>query len=259
MKQLIKTFGDSVIGVSSGFDRLVFQGMIRPIMYAGGAMEFFSRRRILFKDAKNWVMEQTERLVNTVEDWSKRTCGEGITYLASTNIRKEAEARRRQQEKNVLVGPIGVWSCVEAYVSQDINNRFADHIATMRSGTPLRNILRNVTSRKRKRGRSVRALEPTGKDLALLSAIADPRFAVGGFQNRHIRLALAEDSRYSGKTDRQRSGMTTRSFRLLRDHGVIKRIPRSRRYQLTANGRQLVTALLAALSASTQELTRIAA
>jgi hypothetical protein len=44
MKQLIKYFGDSVIGVSSGFDRLVFQGMIRPIMYPEGAMSFFRQR-----------------------------------------------------------------------------------------------------------------------------------------------------------------------------------------------------------------------
>ena len=57
---------------------------------------------------------------------------------------------------------------LRALVSQDVNDRFADHIATMRCDFPLRNILQNVTSRKRKRGRSVRALEPTGKDLALL-------------------------------------------------------------------------------------------
>ena len=129
----------------------------------------------------------------------------------------------------------------------------------MQSDTPLRSILQQVTSGKRKRGRSVRALEPTGKDLALLSAIADPRFTVGGFQNKHIRLALASDPRYRRKTIKQQSGMTTRSFRLLRDHGLIRKLPKSRRYQLTANGRQLVTAVLAALSASTQELTRIAA
>jgi hypothetical protein len=148
---------------------------------------------------------------------------------------------------------------LRALVSQDINNRFADHLATMRSDTPLGAILQNVTSRKRKRGRSVRALEPTGKDLALLSAIADPRLNVGGFQNKHIRLVLASDPRYRGKTDKQRSGMTTRFFRLLRDHGVIRRLPKSRKYQLTANGRQLVTAVLAALAASTEELTKIAA
>ena len=50
MEQLIKALGDVIVGVSSGFDRIVFQGMIRPIMYPEGAMGFFDRRRILFKD-----------------------------------------------------------------------------------------------------------------------------------------------------------------------------------------------------------------
>jgi hypothetical protein len=53
--------------------------------------------------------------------------------------------------------------------------------------------------------------------------------------------------------------MTTRSFRLLRDHGVIRRLPKARRYHLTSSGRALVTAVLAALAASTEELAKIAA
>ena len=519
MKQLIKAFGDRIVGVSSGFDRLMFQGMIRPLMYPEGAMGFFDRRRILFKDAKSWVLEQTERLVSSVEEWSKRECGEGIAYLPSTKIRKEAVARLRQQDKNITVGPIGVWSCVEgggsyrlvpaegaprlryvqtrckhlyiyldhpdygfmsvrvqtwfpyriqialngrewlarqlekagigferlgnkilrvddfnamqplldhqlttdwcslldsfvpiafptistalgtdlsytwnvwqsewasdflfkskddlddvmnavvrhafigahperllryfgrtvrkdgqpmrsfngslkttivdfnegyrirhwhgansvkayneannfrlettmndpyafqvyrrkqgegkdtpkklrplrkgvadtvlrARVSQEANDRFAEHIATMRSSASLQTILEHVTKRKRKRGRSVRALEPTGKDLALLKAIADPRFAISGFRNKDIRLLLADDPRYIGKTAKQRSGMTTRSLRLLRDHGVIRRLPKARRYMLTARGRELVTTLQAALAASVEELAKIAA
>jgi hypothetical protein len=114
VKQLTKTLGDAIVGVSSGFDRLVFQGMIRPVMYPEGAMSFFRRRRILFKDAKKWVVEHTQRLISAADEWSRRECGEGITYLRSTKIRKEAEARRRQQDKGITVGPIGVWSCVEA-------------------------------------------------------------------------------------------------------------------------------------------------
>ncbi len=177
MKQLIKSFGDSIVGVTSGFDRIVFQGMIRPLMYPEGAMGFFRRRRI----------------------------------------------------------------------------RFA------RSSTPLRSVFDLVTIRKRKRRRSVRALEPTGKDLDLLTAIADPRFTVGGFCNKQLRQLLEHTVRYVGKTDKQRSGITTRSIRLLRDHGVIRRLPKARRYQLTARGRQLVTALLAALAASTEQLASMAA
>ncbi len=114
MKQLIKYFGDSIVGVSSGFDRIVFQGMIRPVMYPEGAMGFFDRRRILFKDARNWVTEQTEKLVSTVEEWSKRECGERITNLPSSKTRKEKLAHQRQKEKGITVGPIGVWSCLEA-------------------------------------------------------------------------------------------------------------------------------------------------
>jgi len=43
VKQLIKFFGDAVVGVTSGFDRIVFEGMIRPLMYAESAMGFFDR------------------------------------------------------------------------------------------------------------------------------------------------------------------------------------------------------------------------
>jgi hypothetical protein len=150
-------------------------------------------------------------------------------------------------------------NALRAFASQNINNRFADHLATMRSDTTLRDILQNVTIRKRKRGRSVRALVPFGKDTALLMAIADPRFTVNGFRNKHLRLLLGDDPEFVGKTDKQRSAKVTRLLRLLRDHGVIRRLPKSRRYQLTVNGRQLTTALLAALSSSTEELTRIAA
>jgi hypothetical protein len=519
VKQLIKIFGDAVVGVTSGFDRIVFEGMIRPLMYPEGAMGFFRRRRILFKDAREWVLKQTEQLVSAVEAWSLEECGEGIIYLPSSRSRKEELARRRQQEKGIRVGPVGAWSCVEAgssyrlipdngtprlrYVHtrckhlyiyldhadygfmsiriqtwfpyriqiamngrewlarqlkqmgigherlgnkilqvddfnamqplldqqletdwcslldsfvplafptvsstlgtdlsytwnlwqsewasdflfndrraldrtmnamvrhafigghpsrllgyfdhpvksngqprgdfggslktniieldegyrirhwfgsnsvkmynqcnvlriestvnqpsafrayrrkqgaskdapkelrplrkgvadttlraracQGVNNRFAEHVASTQSSQPLHSVLATVTTRKRCRGRSVRALEPTGKDLALLNAIADPRFIIGGFCNKDLRTLLADDNRHIGKTEKQRSSMTTRSLRLLRDHGVIRRLPKSRRYQLTSRGRHLVTALQAALAASTEQLTAIAA
>ncbi len=75
MKQLIRALGDSIVGVTSGFDRIVFQGMIRPLMYPDGAMSFFRRRGILFKEAKNWVLTQTARLASAVEEWYLVVCG----------------------------------------------------------------------------------------------------------------------------------------------------------------------------------------
>ena len=53
--------------------------------------------------------------------------------------------------------------------------------------------------------------------------------------------------------------MLTRQLRLLRAHGLIKKIPRSHRYQLTQRGRMLITALLAARDADVHALTKLAA
>jgi hypothetical protein len=48
-------------------------------------------------------------------------------------------------------------------------------------------------------------------------------------------------------------------LRLLRDHGLIRKLPNRHRYHLTDKGRQLTTALQAMLSASTEQLLDIAA
>lgn len=518
MIQLIKAFGDSILGVANGFDRIVFQGMIRPLMFEEGAMGFFRRRGILFKDARIWMLQQTARMASSVEEWSLQECGEPTAYLSSSATRKDELARLHQQKKGVRIGLVGTWSCVEAgnsyrlvpakgaprlrrvqtrckhlytyldhpeygfmsirmqtwfpyriqialngrewvarqleqsgigfekqgnkilrvedldamqklldqqlktdwcsllnafvpvafptfsstvgedlsytwtlwqsewasdvlfkdrrdldqvidsiirhafigahperllryfgrpvrkdgrpfrnfrgplktgildtgegcrirhwlgrnsvklyneanvlriettvnqpdtfrahrrkqgepesapkklrplrkgvadttlraRVCQDVNNRLADHVATMRSAQPFESTLAAFTRRKRRGRRNVRSLDPTGKDLALLRAIADPRFAVAGLRNKDLRELMAEDRRYAGKTEKQRSGMTTRALRLLRDHGVIRRQSSSRRYHMTRKGRSFVTNLQAALAASTEELTRIA-
>lgn len=519
MDQLIRLFGDAIVGVCNGFDRIVFQGMIRPLMYPEGAMSFFQRQGVLFKDAKQWVLEQTARLVSAVDELSRRECGVGTTYLPSLNIRKEEVARRRQREKGITEGLVGTWSCLEtggsyrlmradgaprlvyyqprckhlyvyldhldygfmsiriqtwfpyriqvamngrewlgrqlekagvgfvrhgnkilqvddfaviqplldqqlttnwcalldsfvptafptfgstlgtglsytwnlwqsewatdflfkdrsaldrmleamvrhafigghperviryfgqplkrngepranfggslkttvlklddgwrarhwygrnsvklynelntlrlettvndaaafkayrrkqgapetaskvllplrkgvadttlrAQACQAVNDRFAEHLASTRSEQPFIALLTPVTTRKRRRRRSVRALDLTGKDLPILTAVADPKFTLAGFCNRDLRLLLADSSHHRGKTERQRSASVTRALRLLRDHGIIRKVPKRRRYHLTTRGRRIVTSLLAALAASTQDLAAIAA
>src|SRR5271165_2759904 len=50
-----------------------------------------------------------------------------------------------------------------------------------------------------------------------------------------------------------------RHFALLRAHGLLRKLPRTHRYQLTAKGRRIITALLAACYADVEQLTKIAA
>jgi hypothetical protein len=50
-----------------------------------------------------------------------------------------------------------------------------------------------------------------------------------------------------------------RRLRLLRAHGIIRKIPRTHCYTFTEQGRNLATALIAAQQADTQKLTALAA
>jgi predicted transcriptional regulator len=51
----------------------------------------------------------------------------------------------------------------------------------------------------------------------------------------------------------------SRKLRLLRAHRLIRKLPRTHRYQLTQVGRIVVTALIAARNANAQQLTKLAA
>ncbi|MBI2949354.1 MAG: hypothetical protein HYY23_17065, partial [Verrucomicrobia bacterium] len=56
-------------------------------------------------------------------------------------------------------------------------------------------------------------------------------------------------------TARRRSAAIGRKLRLLRAHGLIRKLPHTHRYVVTESGRLLLTALVAAQQASTEKLT----
>ena len=114
MDTLLNRFSSSVKGIISGFDRIVFKGMLRPIMFAAGMQGFLISRNILNKDFKTHAIAQSQVIVANAETLSKKETGQPITYLPSSNERKETIARNRQKELGTRKGLIEVWSCVEA-------------------------------------------------------------------------------------------------------------------------------------------------
>ena len=88
--------------------------------------------------------------------------------------------------------------------------------------------------------------------------INNPAHAVTGIRNADLRQRLPKHHGEK-RTDRQLTASATRHLRLLRAHGIIKKISKTHRYQLTDHGRTLVTAMTSALAASTKKLTKIAA
>ena len=519
MDTFLQKFGEKIKGVLTGFDRLVFKGMLRPIMFAAGAQAFLAARGVLNKDYKDWMLAQSAALITAVDQHAQATCGRGIIPIASCHTRKETLAHARQQEAGITEGLIGVWSCVEAgssfravfdrergfpqlqntstrckhlyfyydhptygfmsvrlqtwfpygvqiavngrewlrrgldaagcpyllhgnkflslgdatlaqqvldqqldtrwaamltgflpdvfptmtqtlgpalsyywtvwqsewatdflcdspatvapfmeallqhalltgtgarvlrylgrpvradaqphpltdpevftrvqawddgtrirhwadgnsvklyneqnvlrvemtmnrpdrfkvfrhvegqpdapkqrlplrkgladltlraQVAQDVNQRFTAQMATLRETTPVRNVLADVGAHTHD-GRRVRALDPLGKDRPLLQAVADPALAVAGITNAALQRALGGTPWANKKTEKALSARISRQLRLLRDHGIIRKLPNQRKYQLTEKGRQLTTLISVLLGASTEQLLEMAA
>ena len=112
-------------------------------------------------------------------------------------------------------------------------------------------------------GKRHRALNPLRKqDYALLSAVSDGQFVLAGVRNRDLRALLyppLETAPANKKELRRRSAAVTRQLALLRAHGLLRKLPRTHRYQITPKGRRIITALLAACHAGVEQLTPKAA
>jgi hypothetical protein len=142
-----------------------------------------------------------------------------------------------------------------AHLSQRSNERYLDALSVVEDTTPCAHLFDAVARPVVDAGRRFRAVRiGDPDDLALFEAIARGEFATSGFRNRDLRHWLHPKA----TTDQQRqlSNKVGRQLRLLRAHGLIKRIQRTHRYQLTQRGRLLAAALRATRDANIQSLLR---
>jgi DNA-binding MarR family transcriptional regulator len=108
-------------------------------------------------------------------------------------------------------------------------------------------------------GHCVSALNPwSEKDAALLQAVSRGEYAINGLRNRDLRRHLWS-SEGSQLEERRRAAAVTRQLRLLRAHGLVRKVSGTHRYVLTESGRKIITALLAARQADVEQLTALAA
>ena len=114
MDTILHRFNEKINSVITGFDRIVFKGIIRPIMYSTGMESFLMARKVKNKDFKAYVIAQSKVIVESAKKIAMEQCGKDVTYIPSLNTRKEELAHERQKETGVKEGLIGVFSCVES-------------------------------------------------------------------------------------------------------------------------------------------------
>ena len=136
---------------------------------------------------------------------------------------------------------------------------FTEQIATLEEDISVGDLLAKVTKPIKSNGKRYRGLDATGKDLALLQAIADPKYNVDAITNKHLQSVLGATPWANGLVGRGLSGRISRHLRLLREHGLINKLPNQHRYVLSAKGRLLTTALNQFLGANLSDLSKLAA
>jgi hypothetical protein len=147
-----------------------------------------------------------------------------------------------------------------AQVSEKINDHYLSSLATVEDKRTLAEVTKDLGQRVNWQGRTVRALNPlSSQDGALLEAVSQGGFMMGGFSNRQLRAILFPNADEREAVEQKRlSGKVTRLLRLLRAHGLIAKVPKTLRYQVTERGRTSLAVLLAARKANTKQLLQAA-
>jgi len=146
-------------------------------------------------------------------------------------------------------------------VSQQCNERYADALATAEVQEKLRELADPACNRVTKEGKRYRGLNPwRTEDYRLLMFIAKGEHALNGFRNKDLRGFLCPETKTACR-DRQKtdSGRATRLIRLLRAHGLIRKVPKANRYTVTGKGQKFSCAVLTASDLAVKELTERAA
>jgi hypothetical protein len=231
------------------------------LIYPKGGMRVESNVHAHFegKRIKHWIdcnslkqyihlnLLRTETTVNRAET---------IPVLRPPADDPAGEPARRPMRRTVVDLP------QRATVCQQVNERYLEALASTAETRTVKELAEPLTrrvpepkTRPDQPARYVRGLNPlAADDAALLTAVSDPKWMVNGLRNRDLVAALYQTEAAGDQDRRRRSARVTRLLRLLRAHGLVEKIPRTHRYQLSPEAATKVRALLACRNANPDKL-----
>ena len=148
-----------------------------------------------------------------------------------------------------------------AEISDGINKRYAEHISAADTGERFGELLDKACRKASLQGRNgksvnVRALRPGDPlDRRLLEFLKKGDWDLNGFANRDLDMFL-NDGRGAKDADekKRRSARASRLIRLLRAHGLVRKVKDRNRYMVTEYGHKLSTAIALAENVSVRKL-----
>ena len=148
-----------------------------------------------------------------------------------------------------------------AEVSQKCNERYLQALSECKSAATVQETMALVCARQKQGNRTARAMNPWSEtDRHLIEFLAKGEWALNGLRNRDLAKWLDPKVDELDETARRKlSAKATRLLGLLRAHGLIAKVPKTHRYQVTPNGHQLATLVAAASNVQISDLMEKAA
>ena len=128
-----------------------------------------------------------------------------------------------------------------AEISKAANRRFLDSLQNIVPAGSIEREINEVCGRKTVRGKKISGYNVWSKEtMQLFEAVSDGKYLIRGFTNKDIRDILYPQN----PSDKKSRGKMSRTLYKLRTHGLIRKIPHSRKYLVTDKGRRVMGALI---------------
>ncbi len=204
----------------------------------GNSAKFYDKAYSLFGS----VLRGCETTLNTVRDFRVYRSKEGgpENDLQWRPMRKGIADLHRRAE-----------------VSQKANERLLNALASVDDSRSVQELTADIQKHTYWNGRRVRGLRPWADDKELLTAINHGEFVINGCRNRDIQARLYSVEAASSAERRRRSAAISRKLRMLRAHGLIQKVPRTHRYQVTDAGHTILTVILTTARTTLNQLNRL--
>jgi hypothetical protein len=187
------------------------------------------------------------------ENWIKMYNKAGVVLRVETVINHPYEFRVRRRGKRqgqevmgwfpLTKGVKHLWRYREVMVAA--NGRYLEALGALEHPAAAQPMLERVCEAVNYRGRRRRGINPLrGEDRELFKAVLRGEHVIHGLRNRDLARSLGWSQPQDLAQARRQSARVTRKLHLLHAHGLIAKIPRSRRWRVTARGAAVMGAAI---------------
>jgi hypothetical protein len=232
-----------VKGTISAPDRIILKGYL-PFANPAAAEGFLNKNNIKFIEFKKFAKAQSEKLVTAAQSYAtnkKRPYEYHEFFIRRQGTRKgETISGWFPMAKRIT----NMYRYCEIGLSA--NRQYIEELSIVDDPTTAYAFVEKVCSKTSPTSKRCRALNPLGHDDRMLfRATLRGEHFINGF--RHADVAKNLGIVLKGKEDKEYkklSARISRKIKLLHAHGLIAKIPRSRRYRITFKGKCIMSAAI---------------